>query len=133
MEKALLQNYFFMSTRISGTRQIRRSIRFLVFSSRIFYGVPVFMIFTPSERHSGLAIRLYRGRANDPAYAKLSEKEARCLSHDYPRLCPEPSPEDETVVVDLPGYETRRGVTAKDPLCCVRAFIVMMRVVLPAL
>ena len=128
MEKALLQNYFFMSTRISGTRQIRRSIRFLVFSSRIFDGVPVFMTFTPSERHSGLAIRLYRGRANDPAYAKLSEKEARCLSHDYPKLCPEPSPKDETVVVDLPGYETRRGVTAKDPLCCVHAFIVMMGV-----
>ena len=91
------------------------------------------MTFTPSERHSGIAIRLYRGRANDPAYAKLSEKEARCLSHDYPKLCPEPSTEDATVVVDLPGYETRRRVTAKDPLCCVHAFIVMMRVVVPAL
>ena len=35
-EKALLQNYHFISTRISGTRQIRRGIRHLVFSSRFF-------------------------------------------------------------------------------------------------
>ena len=69
-EKAILQNYHFMSSRLSGTRQIRSSIRHMVFSSRVFYGLPVFLSFTPSERHSGLALRLYRGRRNDPAYGK---------------------------------------------------------------
>ena len=57
-----------MSGKIAGTRQIRRSIFHMVFSSRIVYGNPVFMTVTPSERHSGLAIRLYRGRSSDPAY-----------------------------------------------------------------
>ena len=42
-EKALLQNYHFMSSRIPGCRQIRRSIRHVVFSSRVFYGLPVFL------------------------------------------------------------------------------------------
>ena len=64
-EKALLQNFHFMSSRLPGTRQVRNSIRHIIFSSRIFFGAPVFMTLTPSERHSGLAIRLYRGRASD--------------------------------------------------------------------
>ena len=132
-EQALLQNYHFISTRISGTRQIRRSIRHLVTSSRIFYGVPVFITFTPSERHSGLAVHLHRGRVKDPAYAKLSQEELRCLSHDYPTLCPAASSGTDSVILDLPEYEVRRGITAKDPLCCVHAFKVMTQVVLPAL
>ena len=72
-EKAMLQNHHFMSSRLAGTRQVRNSIRHIVFSSRIFYGAPVFMTFTPSERHSGLAIRLYRGRRNDPAFAGAAQ------------------------------------------------------------
>ena len=48
-EKALLQNYHFMSSRIPGTRQIRGSIRHVVFSSRVFYGIPVFLFFFYSQ------------------------------------------------------------------------------------
>ena len=91
------------------------------------------MTFTPSERHSGLAIRLYRGRQNDPAYSDLSEQQRLCLSYQYPTLCPAKQEDDETCVVDLPEYADRRGITARDPLCCVYAFKVMNQVVLPAL
>ena len=38
--KALLANFHFMSSRIPGTRQVRNSIRHIIFSSRIFYGAP---------------------------------------------------------------------------------------------
>ena len=65
-QRALIKNYQFMSSRIPGTRQIRRSINHLVFSSRVVYGLPVFMTITPGERHSGLMIRLSRHRRNDP-------------------------------------------------------------------
>ena len=41
-EKAMLKNFHFMSGRLAGTRQVRNSIRHIVFSSRIFYGTPVF-------------------------------------------------------------------------------------------
>ena len=88
-ERALLQNYQFMSSRLAGTRQVRSSIRFLVLSSRIFYGIPVFFSFTPTERHSGLALHLYRGRVNDPAYSKVSQDWKSCLGYQHPSLCPE--------------------------------------------
>ena len=39
----------------------------------------------------------------------------------------------ETAVVDLPEYDVRRLITSRDPLCCVHAFQVMTRVVLPSL
>jgi hypothetical protein len=37
-EKALVQNYHFMSAKIAGTRQVRRQINHNVFSARIVYG-----------------------------------------------------------------------------------------------
>ena len=39
----------------------------------------------------------------------------------------------ETAVVDLPEYDGRRLITSRDPLCCVHAFQVMTRVVLPSI
>ena len=66
-QKALLHNYHFMSARIPGTRQVRRSISHVIFSSRVVYGLPIFMTVTPGERHSGLMIRLTRYRRSDPA------------------------------------------------------------------
>ena len=53
-QQALLRNYMFMSGKLAGTRQIRREINHLTFSAQVVYGLPVFLTFTPSERHSGL-------------------------------------------------------------------------------
>ena len=77
LERSLLQNYHFMSSRLAGTRQVRRSINHIVFSSRVIYGCPIFVTFTPSERHSGLAIRLMRYRRHDPA-----------MTHGAPQFAP---------------------------------------------
>ena len=63
---AMVRKYQFMSTRIPGTRQVRNEIRHIIFASRVFYGIPVFMTITPGERHSGLAIHLFRGRPMRP-------------------------------------------------------------------
>ena len=136
-QKAMARNYQFMSGRIAGTRQIRNSIRHIIFSSRIFYGNPVFLTFTPSERHSGLAIRLFRGRRNDPAFTASSgaaKDMSKWIGVNSPSLRPAQAPGDqENVVIDLPDYDTRRSITARDPLCCVYAFQVMTRVVLPSI
>ena len=40
---------------------------------------------------------------------------------------------EEMEEVDLPDYDTRRLITSRDPLCCVHAFKVMTRVVLPTI
>jgi hypothetical protein len=126
---------------IAGTRQVRRKIRNLLFSSLIAYGTPAFITFSPSERHSGAAIHLYRGRRNDPAYNSKSHdaKEFRkYIGYNAPSLQPGAHDDGdkeagETVVIELPEYDLRRLITARDPLCCVHAFMVMARVLFPAL
>jgi hypothetical protein len=86
-EKALIRNYHFMSSRIAGTRQIRSSIRHMVFASRIPYGVPLFVTVTPSERHSGLSVHLIRGRFRDPAYTCTAQDEEKTSFRFWDILC----------------------------------------------
>ena len=83
-QRALVRNVHFMSARIAGTRQIRNSIRHVVFAFRVVYGVPIFMTVTPTERQSGLAIHLFRGRRNDPAFTCAAQEFIPHLGHDIP-------------------------------------------------
>ena len=93
------------------------------------------MTLTPSERHSGLAIRLYRGRASDPAFRSAAKDMRPWIGRQRPSLIPADLLQDaeETAEVELPDYDTRRLITSRDPLCCVHAFHVMSRVVLPSI
>ena len=118
-ERALVTNAQFMSGRLAGTRQIRRSIFHIVFSSRIVYGNPVFMTVTPSERHSGLLLRLSRHRQKDPALKSLPEALQLFASANMPSLYGQA---EDDVTVDLPEYDHRRLLAAKDPLAAVNAF-----------
>ena len=128
-EKALLRNVYFMSNRLPGTRQMRNCIRHLVFSSRVFYGNPTFMTITPSERHSWLAIRLSRGRREDPAYKGVARSQSPWCGYDSPSLIPPPDSSEDEALIDLPDYDTRKTITSRDPLCCVYAFQVMTDVI----
>ena len=138
-ERAVLRNFLFMSSRLSGTRQTRRQMRYLVFSACIVYGVPVWVTITPSERHSGLALHLFRGRRNDPAYGEdalfgetiTGDAQAGirdCIGYAKPSLRPA-----ESVTIDLPEYDLRRLITSRYPQACVQAFRVACRIVFPAL
>ena len=133
-QKALLMNYRFLSSRIPGTRQIRRQINHLVFSARVFYGLPVFLTVTPSERHNGLMIRLTRYRRNDPAIQVGSPEFLPWIGHDKPSLqSPEPNSAKDATEVDLPEFDLRRMMTSRDPLCSVNAFRVSIGVVIAGL
>ena len=98
-QRAVVRNVHFMSARIPGTSQIRNSIRHVVFASRVVYGVPLFMTITPGERHSGLAIRLFRGRRNDPGFTLASQEFQPYLGGDSPSLVPPHGNVDKTWVV----------------------------------
>merc|ERR1712185_111415 len=114
----MIQNYHFMSTRVPGSRQIRRSMHHVVFSSRVTYGLPVFVTLTPSERHSGLMIRLTRYRRNDPAITVASPEFAPWIGHDAPSIeTHEAGNAGESVTLDLPEYDLRRLMIARDALC----------------
>ena len=131
-QRALVQNYRFMSARIPGTRQVRRSINHLVFSSRIVYGLPVFMTITPSERHSILMIRLSRYRFLDPAIRIANPEFARWAGYNSPSL---QSREDtvgqkeEDVCFEIPAYDLRKLMISRDSICSVDAFDINVRMV----
>ena len=86
-EKAMVSSFQFMSARLAGTRQMRRHIGHIVKSSMIIYGCPVFMTVTPSERHSGLCIRLMRIHRKDPALSTgIAHQFRDWIGYDRPSL-----------------------------------------------
>lgn len=102
----------------------------------------MFIIISPSERHSGLTLRLLRKRANDP-WLKYGEPNFKALMQklaaaDYPSLEEITQELAETndceyAEVALPAYKLRRQAISNDILCCVEAFLVLVKVVLAIL
>ena len=127
-QRALLQHFFFMTARIPGTREVRRMVNHKVFSGRIVYGLPLFLTATPSERHSGPMSRLSQYRRNDPAVCFGNPKSLPWAGHDKPSL-----EATEEADIELPDYDLRRLMLARDPLCAVDAFQVTFRVVIATL
>ena len=105
-----------MSSRLPGTRQVRRSINHYLFSARVVYGVPVFMTVTPSERHSGLCVRLFRYRRNDPAIAHAGQAFMKYIGANTPSIYFNHDDGWENVETDLPEYDVRRDMAGRDPL-----------------
>ena len=132
-QKMLLRNYQFMSSRLPGTRQVRRSINHYLFSARVVYGLPVFITVTPSEKHAGLCARLFRYRRNDPGIAHAGQAFKQYVGANTPGIYFGSGDEWEDVAVDLPEYEVRREMVGRDPLCALHAFWINIRVILPAL
>ena len=81
------------------------------------------MTVTPGERHNYLAIRLSRYRAKDP-YIDEAAPESKWIGSSMPSL--EAAPED-VFEVDVPGYDLRRFIQARDPLAPALAFAVQIR------
>ena len=130
-EKAMIRNYQFMSSRIAGTRQVRARIRHIVFSSRVSYGNPVFVTITPSERHSGLMIRLFRGRQNDPAFSTIAKELQPWIGRSVPSM--KPSEGHEEAAIELPEYDIRRLISSRDPLAAVYTFNAICQVLIPTM
>ena len=130
-QKHVLQNVFFMSSRLPGTRQIRKMIGHVITAARVIHGNPLFVTATPSERHSGLAVHFSRYRLQDPGLVVRRPEFKPYVGYDCPSLFA--NDDMESITIDLPTYETRRMMTSQDPLCCLYAFLVSMKVVLPNL
>ena len=101
------------------------------------------MTSTPSERHSGLTIRLSRYRRRDPAIQVANPEVAPWIEHNAPSLeayaadgeskrPPRANPkkadaEDvsdiEAVVIDLPEDDLCELTIARDALCSVEVLV----------
>ena len=118
-----------MSSKLAGTRQIRKMIGHVITGGRCVFGIPTFLTVTPSERHSGLAFHLSRSRRNDPAIRLGNPEFQPFIGYDKPSLY-QLSDFDETVTIDLPEYDLGRLLVNRDPLCALYAFLANVKVIL---
>ncbi|CAE8629629.1 unnamed protein product, partial [Polarella glacialis] len=132
VERELVKNMNFKASHLPGVQQIRVNMGHCCFGMRIVYGEGLFLTISPSERHSGLALRLLRYRRNDPILDadERWEQYPQLMSADQPSL-EESAREGDEIIVELPEYEFRRLVLAKQPLSVVDAFCVGCKIVLP--
>ena len=125
--RSLVQQARMVASRIPGTQQIRIAIGHAMFGARVNYGESLFITIAPSERHSGLRLRLARLRRNDT----LLTHDPRSAPHQL--LAGKDHPSLESTSVQLPEYEWRRQQLCRDPLSAMQAFHVMVRYVLARL
>ena len=131
-QRDLLQSYRAMTNRLPGTQEIRYSIGHNMFGYRITAGEGLFITISPNERHSTLVLRMSRARQNDPALHSVdlvSAARKRFSGSNAPSLFLD----DDEAHLELPSFETRRAISARDPLSTVYAFQVQVRVLLAML
>ena len=109
----------FLSKHLAGTQQVRQLMGHTQFGARVNYGDCTFLTISPNEQHSALVLRLSRYRANDP-YLWGTTKEASVLRDLAGREAP--NLETGSASVQLPEYEIRRIVAARDPLAVIDAY-----------
>ncbi len=130
LQKQLLAGFRFRIRRVAGTQEIRVKIGHVGFWAGVVYGNGIFMTVSPGERRNYLAVRLSRYRATDPyvtAATEAAQKERPWIGPNAPSL---EAVEFDSCGFEVPGYDLRRSVRSKDPLCCANAFVVYTRVVL---
>ena len=62
----ILHNAEATTRKVAGTQETRRQMRFETNALRVKYGVPIFVTFSPDDKHNLMMIRLSRTRRKDP-------------------------------------------------------------------
>ena len=122
--RKLLQNLEHVSSQIPGTMEIRKMMRFATHAGRITKGVPIFITWSPDEKHNTLMLRLSRSRRKDPLNsldevgAKFGELYEPNITNDdfFLRL------QERDILDYLPTYDDRRAILARDSLASVEGF-----------
>ena len=83
--KRLLQNLEHTSGLLKGTMEVRRRMRYETNAGRSRRGVPIFVTFSPNEKHNVLMLRLHRSRVRDPIH-KLDKENQRYGERLQPSL-----------------------------------------------
>ena len=122
LARDILQNVQNVSTRIEGTHEVRRLMRHEIQAFRVFYGAPLIVTFSPNERHNTLMLRLSRRGRNDPV----------CIAQPWLRQWgghahPSVQLPIDSLISALPSYEQRKLMLSQDPLACMSAFRIIVR------
>ena len=91
-------------------------MRYETNAGRIRRGVPIFVTFSPDEKHNTLMIRLQRSRKNDPIHM-LDESNKKFGARDEPPMDAdyvEMQVTCEETTRWLPNYDERRAIVSRD-------------------
>ena len=130
--KRLMQNIEHTSRLLKGTMEVRKLMRFDTNAGRVRRGVPIFVTFSPDEKHNVLMLRLHRSRNNDPIH-KLDSKNKKFGRRDLPALDKdylEAALPFEDLSAILPNYDERRALLSRDGLASVDGFRITILLVL---
>ena len=143
LSKRMLQSMEGTAKKIEGTHQTRSMMRYELCAYRVNKGLPIFITWSPNERHNALMIRMSRTRMSDPL-AKHCKQHKHWGKINEPRAdgSKDDSNTNNTVLgevsVDalidtLPNTDVRRKILAKDPLASVYGFRLLCKITLSAL
>ena len=124
-ELSLLRDVRARQQMLAGTVETRKRIGRYLFGARVELGEPLFVTVSPTTRHNGLYLRFVRYRAQDPAAKDMASS---WFEWDKPHLW-----QNEAAAFDLPQYEVRRVLTARDPWATVQGFQYLIRFVFSCL
>ena len=132
LQKRLLQDFTFRTKSIPGTQEIRSKIGHVCFWATVVYGNGIFMTMSPGERHNYLAIRLSRCRAKDPHImcTPAEDQQRHWIGSAKPSL---EASDSDSFQFEVPGYDLRKLIQARDPLAPAHAFAVQVRIIMATL
>jgi hypothetical protein len=111
--------------------EVRKLMRYETNAGRVRRGVPIFVTFSPDEKHNTLMIRLHRSRRNDPIH-KLDGPNRRFgargeppIDNDYVDM----EVSCEQMLQWLPSYDERRAILSRDGLASVEGFKITILIV----
>ncbi|CAJ1424274.1 unnamed protein product, partial [Effrenium voratum] len=128
--RKLLRNLQHATRILPGTQDARRIMRFEIQAMRIRYGVPLFVTFSPDEAHQLVYVRMARVRETDPVRITPLYKDCDAGSREWPPLDACVAVDVETLRRQVPNWDQRRAVLARDPLACVDGFRVLVQLTL---
>jgi hypothetical protein len=133
-ERNLVRDLQFLSSTVAGTQQIRLEMGHALFGARVMLGDPLFITISPNSRLSGLCVRLSRYRVTDPAILhshRDSISIAPWHSAERPGIWSDGAGDlDE---FEVPDYNIRRVLAAKDPWAVLQNFSVAIKFLLARL
>jgi len=133
-EKRLVKDLTFLTSKLPGTQEIRLRMGHSLFGARVEFGDPLFITISPSARHSGMCIRLSRYRDCDPSlFYDSDDRPGLRPWHEVQRPNIWGSNADNTVVIDVPEYDIRKKMTARDPWAVIQNFLHSLKGMLPRL
>ena len=122
--KRLLQNLEHTSRQLKGTMEVRKLMRYDTNASRIRRGVPIFVTFSPDEKHNVLMLKMHRSRRHDPIHKldpkgqSFGERQLPPIDSDYVEM----KVSCEQMLQWLPSYDDRRAILSRDGLASVEGF-----------